>query len=88
MPNKFTAKLDAMIPLDTDLILNQTLGEVGEEIRELNQTGLYFSSLCQLDNFREIQVLFFCLIAELSDQDLEECFPEIFPSAQSQSKEL
>ena len=92
MPNHLTPILDSLLPLDKDCILNMDF-ELHPTLRELNDLFLFSFALCDKDGracnpatghdlFREGQIIFACLLAELSDQDLEECFPEIFPLCQ------
>lgn len=92
MPNHLTHTLDSLQPLSEDCILHKAF-ELHRTISSLNdllffsfvfqdKDGWVFNPATGHDLFREWQIIFACLLAELSDQDLEECFPEIFPLCQ------
>lgn len=98
MSNHLTPILDSLRPLSEDCILHMEF-EPHPTLRELNDLFFFYFASCDedyktlnpatgYDLFREWQILFACLLAEMSEEDLRECFPEIFRSAQSQSKEL
>lgn len=95
MSNHLTPILDSIQPLSEDCILNVAF-ELHPAIDSLNCLFLFSFAFGDKDGhasnpatghnlFREWQIIFACLLAELSDQDLEECFPEIFPPS---TKEL
>lgn len=81
MPNKFTSVLDAVeFSISTISYFDPIFGEwkLTEKqckawvfLEENNMT--YIAS-------ESVRELFWCFIAELSDQDLQECFPELFSS--------
>lgn len=75
--NKFSLALDSLTILDVDCILNMHIDGISPEVAKLNI--LFYSFLNWNYQWREDQILFFSLISHLSDKDLEECFPEIFP---------
>ena len=86
MPNKYTAAIDAASPMEEDTFL------FCESFDAIFGKWTSSPSQCFAWNFlwdsfrgdaRETKCLFFCFLAELSDKDLEECFPEIFPLASS-----
>ena len=86
MPNKFTAKLDALVPTETDYLYGMDLAEISPEMDRLDEDGYYIHLRNEGDGSNwNLRALFWCFIAELSDQDLEECFPECFPPS---TKEL
>lgn len=86
MPNRFTSVLDAVdSPASRITFFDAIFGEYKPSEEQSSAWR------CLMDNgmtwraAREEIELFWCFIAELSDQDLEECFPEIFPPS---TKEL
>ena len=89
MPNHLTPILDSLPALDEDCILNVAF-ELHSAIDSLNDLFFFSFVLCDKDGracnpatgyglFREWQIIFACLLAEMSEEDLRECFPEIFP---------
>lgn len=89
MPNHLTPILDSLQPLDEDCILHRDF-DLHPTLRELDDLFLFsfahhdkdyraVNSATGYDLLREWQIIFACLLAELSDQDLKECFPEFFP---------
>lgn len=88
MPNKYTAAIDAASPMgEEDFLLCPSFDAI---------FGKWEATICQgfawnllgnpfIDEDQEATCLFFCFLAEMSDQDLEECFPEIFPLAAQDS---
>lgn len=83
MPNKFTPFLDSTVSSYTVGYFDAIFGTWLETRKQLdNWQLLNQNDLTCCD--KEIDQLFWAFIAELSDQDLEECFPEFFPPSQSQ----
>ena len=89
MPNHLTPILDSLLPLSEDCILNKTF-ELHRTMNSLNDLFLFSFALCDKDGracnpatgydlLREWQIIFACFLAEMSEEDLQECFPEIFP---------
>ena len=92
MPNHLTPILDSILPLSENCILHMDF-ELHPTLISLNnlflssfafrdKDGRAFNPATEHELLREWQIIFACLLAELSDQDLEECFPEIFPLCQ------
>lgn len=90
MPNHLTPILDSIQPLNEDCILNMNF-ELHPAIQSLNNLFLFsfayidkdgraFNPATGHDLFREWQIIFACFLAEMSEEDLKECFPEIFHS--------
>lgn len=89
MPNHLTPILDSLQPLDENAILHMAF-ELHPALRELNDLFLFSFAHHDKDHracnpatgydlLREWQIIFACLLAEMSEEDLRECFPEIFP---------
>ena len=89
MPNHLTHILDSLRPLSEDCILHRDF-ELNLTLRELNDLFLFsfahhdkdaltLNPATEHNFFREWQIIFACLLAEMSEKDLRECFPEIFP---------
>ena len=89
MPNHLTPILDSLWPLSEDCILNKAF-ELHRTMNSLNDLFLFSFAFGDKDGralnpatghdlFREWQIIFACLLAEMSEEDLRECFPEIFP---------
>ena len=89
MPNHLTHTLDSLWPLNEDCILNISF-ELHRTMNSLNDLFLFSFAFGDKDGrasnpatgydlFREWQIIFACLLAEMSEEDLRECFPEIFP---------
>ena len=84
MPNKYTKKLDAIQPHAPQTIGYFQFDKIAPELEELS--SMFVMHPTWTDHGATgvgAKQMFFCLIAELSDQDLEECFPELFPSAKA-----
>jgi hypothetical protein len=90
MPNHLTPILDSLRPLSEDCILNMAF-ERHPTVADLNDLFLFSFAFgdkdCRAlnpatghDLFREWQIIFACFLAEMSGEDLQECFPEIFSS--------
>lgn len=90
MPNHLTPILDSIHPLSEDCILNMAF-ELHRTINSLNNLFLFSFALGDKDGracnpatgydlLREWQIIFACFLAEMSEEDLQECFPEIFSS--------
>lgn len=87
MPNRFTAKLDALATYEEYIPPGHSLAKQIPELDKLDIMG-YYQYLRYYDHRVDwrLRALFWAFIAELSDQDLEECFPEFFPSSPSFKK--
>ena len=96
MPNHLTPILDSLPALGEDCILNGAF-ELHPAIDSLNDLFLFsfafgdkdgraFNPATGYDLFREWQIIFACFLAEMSGEDLQECFPEIFPLSPSFKK--
>lgn len=96
MSNHLTPILDSLPALDEDCILNIAF-ELHPAIDSLNDLFLFsfafgdkdgraFNPATGYDLFREWQIIFACFLAEMSGEDLQECFPEIFPLSPSFKK--
>lgn len=91
MSNHLTPILDSLQPLVEDCILHRdfelhpTLGELNDlfffSFARHDEDYLAYNPATGHDLFREWQIIFACLLAEMSEEDLKECFPEIFPSS-------
>lgn len=88
MPNRFTKNIDLVPAISGEnpvmpfcATFDALFG--GWEASDKQKQAWQF--LRQAIEEWEAETLFWCFIAELSDQDLEECFPEIFPPS---TKEL
>ena len=83
MPNKFTAKLDA---LETSRPESEYFYWVDIDNIHPNM-GLLTNQMIEFTQDDDAaKVLMLCLIAELSDQDLEECFPKLFSPSSTPEK--
>ena len=89
MPNHLTPILDSILPFSENCILHMDF-ELHPTLISLNDLFLFSFAFCDkvgrtfnlatgYDFFREWQIIFACLLAEMSEKDLRECFPEIFP---------
>ena len=79
MPNKCTPALDAVeFPSSTVDFFGSIFGKWKPTKKQSNVW--YFLADNKMTSEAEFTVreLFWCFIAELSDQDLQECFPELF----------
>lgn len=96
MSNHLTPILDSLPALDEDCILNIAF-ELHPAIDSLNNLFLFSFAFGDKDGracnpatgydlFREWQIIFACFLAEMSGEDLQECFPEIFPLSPSFKK--
>lgn len=88
MPNKLTPILDAVEITSTSVhFFDAIWGPWTSTKEQLDKWGFICFNGISVDTPEEIKVLFWAFIAELSDQDLEECFQELFPPSPSQSQE-
>lgn len=80
MPNKFTPALDAVESTNTSVyFFDDIFGEWTATSKQLAKWQHLSTKGVTNSRFSpEEKQLFWCFIAELSDQDLQECFPELF----------
>ncbi len=85
MPNRFTPALDAVASCTVTSPFDAIFGEYKPSKEQSSAWRFLMDNGMTSRANSEEKNLFWCFIAELSDQDLEECFPEIFPPS---TKEL
>lgn len=79
MPNKFTAALDSVELTNTSVhFFDAVFGVWTDSSTQLTKWAFLMKSGMSSVVPSEEKELFWCFIAELSDQDLQECFPELF----------
>lgn len=81
MPNKFTASIDLAYTLSEDnsvISFCSAFDAVFGKWKATEKQCQKWQNMRQAQETHEAETLFWCFIAELSDQDLQECFPELF----------
>jgi len=79
MPNKFTASIDLAHTLsEDDISFCSAFDAVFGKWRATEKQSQKWQDIRPAQETPEAETLFWCFIAELSDQDLQECFPELF----------
>ena len=81
MPNKFTASIDLAYTLFEDnsaISFCSAFDAVFGKWTATEKQSQKWQDMRQAQGEHEAETLFWCFIAELSDQDLQECFPELF----------